>query len=136
MKLIHNCLLLLTVLAASTAFAQTPVYDVVIYGGTSAGVTAAVEAAKHGKSVIIVCPDVHLGGLSSAGLGQTDSGNKAVIGGLSREFYHRLWLHYAKPESWTWEPARDVAGGNGGRGFDFNTQTAWNFEPSVAEAVF
>ncbi|MBQ3349320.1 MAG: FAD-dependent oxidoreductase [Thermoguttaceae bacterium] len=136
MKLIHNCLLLLAVLAASTAFAQTPVYDVVIYGGTSAGVTAAVEAAKHGKSVIIVCPDVHLGGLSSAGLGQTDSGNKAVIGGLSREFYHRLWLHYAKPESWTWEPARDVAGGNGGRGFDFNTQTAWNFEPSVAEAVF
>ncbi len=47
-----------------------------------------------GKSVVIVCPDKHLGGLSSGGLGFTDTGNKAVIGGLSREFYHRVWKHY------------------------------------------
>ncbi len=47
-----------------------------------------------GKSVVIVGPDKHLGGLSSGGLGFTDTGNKAVIGGLSREFYHRVWQHY------------------------------------------
>jgi ribulose 1,5-bisphosphate synthetase/thiazole synthase len=57
-------------------------FDVVVYGGTSAGVTAAVQAQRMGRSVVIVCPDVHLGGLTSGGLGFTDTGNKAVIGGL------------------------------------------------------
>ena len=68
--------------------------DVIIYGGTSAAITAAVQVKKMGKSVIIVSPDTHLGGLSSGGLGFTDTGNKEVIGGLSREFYQRLYQHY------------------------------------------
>ena len=38
-------------------------YDLVIYGGTAAGVIAAVQAKKMGKSVIVVGPDKHLGGL-------------------------------------------------------------------------
>src|SRR5215212_10186246 len=75
-------------------------YDVVIYGGTCSAVVAAVHAKRMGQSVIIVSPDKHLGGLSSGGLGYTDTGNKAVIGGLSREFYHRVWQHYDKPEAW------------------------------------
>ena len=83
------CLLSVTCLAAE--------YDVVVYGGTSAGVIAAVQAKKMGKSVVIVCPDKHLGGLSSGGLGFTDTGDKSVIGGLSREFYHRIWQHYQEP---------------------------------------
>ena len=78
-------------------------YDVVVYGGTSAGVTSAVQAQRMGKSVVIVCPDKHLGGLSSSGLGYTDTGNKAVIGGLAREFYHRVWQHYDTPEAWNWQ---------------------------------
>ncbi len=81
---------------------QTYDADIVIYGGTSAAVTAAVQAKKMGKSVIVVSPDTHLGGLTAGGLGFTDTGNKEVIGGLSREFYHRLYLHYDKPESWKW----------------------------------
>lgn len=60
--------------------------DVIIYGGTSAAVIAAVEVAQTGKKVIIVSPDIHLGGLSSGGLGFTDTGDKSTIGGLSREF--------------------------------------------------
>ena len=83
---------------ASSVRAQE-VYDLVVYGGSSAGVASAVQAKRMGHSVAIVCPDVHLGDLSSAGLGATDSGNRDVIGGISREFYHRLWLHYQKPES-------------------------------------
>src|SRR5215208_1259995 len=78
-------------------------YDVVIYGGTSAAITAAVQAKRMGKTVVVVSPDKHLGGLSSGGLGYTDTGNKSVIGGLSREFYHRLWQHYQTPEAWTWQ---------------------------------
>ena len=74
--------------------ASATTYDVVIYGGTAAAVTAAVQAKRMGKSVVIVSPDKHLGGLSSGGLGFTDTGDKSVIGGLAREFYHRVWQHY------------------------------------------
>ncbi len=86
--------------------------DIVIYGGTSSAVIAAVQAKRMGKSVIFVSPDKHLGGLSAGGLGQTDSGRKEVIGGLSREFYERLGKYYGKKEA------------------------QWKFEPHVAEQVF
>jgi hypothetical protein len=112
-------------------------YDVVVYGGTSAGVIAAVQAKKMGKSVIVVGPDVHLGGLSSGGLGYTDTGNKAVIGGLARNFYHRVWVEYQKDTTWAWQ--RPEAFGNKGQGtvaMDKDERTMWIFEPSVAEKVF
>lgn len=69
-------------------------HDVVIYGGTSSAVVAAVRAKHAGASVIVVSPDMHLGGLSSGGLGYTDSGNTRAIGSLAREFYRRVWKHY------------------------------------------
>ncbi len=112
-------------------------YDVVIYGGTSAGVMAAVQVKKMGKSAVIVCPDKHLGGLSSSGLGWTDTGDKAVIGGLSREFYQRVWKHYNQPSAWKWENRSDY--GNKGQGtpaIDGAERTMWIFEPHVAEQVF
>lgn len=111
--------------------------DVVIYGGTSAAVIAAVEVAQSGKSVIVVSPDNHLGGLTSGGLGFTDSGNTGAIGGLAREFYHRIWLHYNEPSAWEWE--KQEAFGNRGQGIpamDGENRTMWTFEPRVAEKVF
>lgn len=78
--------------------------DVCVYGGTSAGVIAAVQAARLGLSVIVLEFGDHLGGLSSGGLGATDIGNKAAIGGLSRLFYQRLGAHYGEPEAWKFEP--------------------------------
>ena len=112
-------------------------YDLVVYGGTSAGVTAAVQDTKMGKSVVIVCPDKHLGGLSSGGLGFTDTGNKAVIGGLSREFYHRVWKHYDQPEAWLWQKKAEYGGkGQGTPAVDGSQRTMWIFEPHVAEQVF
>lgn len=80
------------------------VYDVVIYGGTSAGVAAAVQVKRMGKTVIVVHPGKHLGGMTSSGLGATDIGNKQAIGGISREFYRRLGMHYRREEAWTFEP--------------------------------
>jgi hypothetical protein len=118
---------LLTLLAA----------DIVIYGCTSAAMTAAVQTKRMGKSVEIVCPEKHLGGLTAGGLGWTDSGNKAVIGGLSREFYHRVWQHYEKPEAWRWQPRE--AYGNQGQGTVANDRTGrtmWIFEPHVAEQIY
>jgi hypothetical protein len=128
---------LLATLPLCAASAQAADYDVVVYGLTSAGVTAAVQAKKMGKSVILVGPDKHLGGLSSSGLGFTDTGNKAVIGGLAREFYHRVWLHYDRPDAWTWQKQSEY--GNKGQGtpaIDGAARTMWIFEPHVAEAAF
>jgi hypothetical protein len=76
--------------------------DLVIYGCTSGAITAAVQAKRMNKSVVLVCPEKHLGGLTAGGLGWTDSGNKAVIGGLSRVFYHRVWQLYESPDAWRW----------------------------------
>ena len=73
----------LSLAAAPAGAAADTEYDLVIYGGTSAAVAAAVQAKRMGKSVVIVSPDKHLGGLSSGGLGFTDTGNKSVIGGLA-----------------------------------------------------
>lgn len=80
------------------------VYDIVVYGSTSAGVMAAVQGRRMGRTVALVGPDAHLGGLSSGGLGATDIGNKKAIGGLSREFYRRIGAHYGKAEGWVFEP--------------------------------
>ena len=111
--------------------------DVIVYGGTSSAITTAVQIKRMGKSVIIVSPDIHLGGLSSSGLGYTDTGNKEVIGGLAREFYHLLYEHYMIPESWNWQKQSEF--GNKGQGtpaIDGEFRTIWLFEPHVAEEAF
>ena len=79
-------------------------YDVCVYGGTSAGVIAAYSAARMGKSVILIEPGKHLGGLSSGGLGYTDIGNKYAVTGLALDFYRRTGRHYGKFEQWIFEP--------------------------------
>jgi hypothetical protein len=111
--------------------------DIVIYGCTSGAMTAAVQARRMNKSVVVVCPEKHLGGLTAGGLGFTDSGDKTVIGGLSREFYHRVWQQYQKPETWKWQKREEY--GNKGQGtpaMDQGARTMWIFEPHVAERVY
>ena len=65
-------------------------YDVVVYGGTPAGVTAAIQAARMGKKVVLLSFNQHVGGMTSGGLTATDFGNKESIGGLALEFYSRI----------------------------------------------
>lgn len=111
--------------------------DVVIYGGTSAAVATAVQVSRMGKSILIVCPDTHLGGLSASGLGWTDTGNKGVIGGVSREFYQRIYQYYDQDETWKWQKKEEY--GNRGQGtpaLDGKNRTMWIFEPHIAEQVF
>lgn len=111
--------------------------DICIYGSTPSGVMAAVQAARMGKSVMIVTPDQHLGGMSSSGLGFADTGNTAAIGGLAREFHQRVWQHYEEPTAWKWQPREKYGNhGQGTRAMDDTTKTMWVFEPSVAEKVF
>lgn len=107
-------------------------YDVVVYGGTSAGAVAAVQAARMGKTVVVVEPGRHLGGLTTGGLGATDIGNKAAIGGISREFYRAVAAHYARDDSWRQQTRDRYNEHRKGAGDD----AMWTFEPHVAEAIF
>ena len=79
--------------------------DLIIYGGSPAGVTAALQAVRLGKTALIAEPSPHLGGLTASGLGATDIGNKAAIGGLAREFYLAMGKAYNAEEHWTFEPS-------------------------------
>jgi hypothetical protein len=103
--------------------------DVVVYGGTASGVAAAVQAARMGKSVVVIVPSQHIGGLTSGGLGYTDSGNKAVIGGISLEFYHRVKDHYDDPKAWPDQNREQYANYRPKEG------AMWTFEPKVAEKI-
>lgn len=122
-----GCLLLL-----NSASAAEPTYDVVVYGGTSGGVTAAIQAARMGKTVVLIEPSAHIGGLTSGGLGATDIGNKAAIGGLSREFYRRIGKHYRQAEAWKYGSYESYTR----QGKSGNEDELWMFEPHVAEKIF
>ena len=69
-------LLSLSFLGFSCLAGQNKEVDVVIYGDTSAAIASAVQVKRMGKTVVVVSPGKHLGGLSSSGLGWTDSGKK------------------------------------------------------------
>jgi hypothetical protein len=104
-------------------------YHVVVYGGTSAGVTAAIQASRMGMNVVILEPSQHLGGLSSSGLGYTDTGDKSAIGGIAREFYQRIKKHYDQPSAWKFEKPSDC------KGYRPTEDAMWVFEPHVAEKI-
>lgn len=110
-------------------------YDIVVYGGTSAGIAAAIQSSRMGKSVVVIEPSARIGGLTTGGLGQTDIGNKQVIGGISREFYQNIRRYYEKPENWKWQKKEEYMDGG-------QTRTAkgedamWTFEPSAALKVY
>ena len=104
-------------------------YDVVVYGGTASGVAAAVQAARMGKSVVVIEPSNHVGGLTSGGLGYTDSGNKAVVGGIAREFYQRVKRHYDDPKAWVHQKPEQYAN------YRPKDDAMWTFEPKVAEQL-
>ena len=110
-------------------------YDVVVYGGTSAGVVAAIQAARMGRTAVLIEPTQFLGGLTTGGLGATDIGNKRAIGGISREFYGRIWAHYQKPESWLRQTSEEYRQRSRMTN-DPADRTQWTFEPHVATAVF
>ncbi len=111
--------------------------DVIIYGGTSSAVAAAVQVVRMGRTVIIVSPDKHLGGMSSSGLGFTDTGNKEVIGGIAREFYQLIYRHYQDTAAWKWQKKSEYGNtGQGNPAIDGEKRTQWIFEPHAAEEAF
>lgn len=109
-------------------------YDVVVVGGTSGGIAAAIQVRRMGKSVVLLEAGSHLGGLTSGGLGATDIGNKRAIGGVSREFYQRVRQFYQQPDAWKFERQEAY---RSGRSSELAKEDAmWTFEPHVAEKIF
>ncbi|WP_052958627.1 FAD-dependent oxidoreductase [Maribacter thermophilus] len=115
--------------------AQKKKYDIVVYGGTSAGVVAAIQSSRMGKSVVLIEPTSRLGGLTTGGLGQTDIGNKQAIGGISREFYANIKKYYDDENNWKWERRSEYKDGGQTR-TEEGEPTMWTFEPSAALSVY
>ena len=111
---------------------DVPTYDVIVYGGTSGGVAAAVQAGRMQAKVLLIEPSRHLGGLSSGGLGATDFGHPDSIGGISREFYRRVKRHYANASSWKYEKPGEYKSHR----HDPAADVMFHFEPRVAEKIF
>jgi hypothetical protein len=128
-------------LAVPAVAAEPTRADVVVYGGSSAGVTAAVQAARQGRRVVLIEPSGHLGGMSSSGLGMTDNGSTVTIGGLAREFYRRVYAYYTEPKNWKFQTREAFLlwmpktwGIDGPKMEELQAQ--FLFEPHAAEWVF
>src|SRR3954470_22739512 len=106
-------------------------FDVIVYGGTSGGGIAAVQAGRMGKSVVLIEPTKHLGGMTTGGLGATDMGNQAAIGGMAREFYGRILKHYEDQAAWKQETREAYAK----RERYIFKDAQFGFEPKVGEAI-
>lgn len=129
--LLFTCLSAVAVVAPA---AET--FDIVIYGGTSGGVTAAIQSARMGRTAVLIEPTKFLGGLTTGGLGATDIGNKRCIGGLSREFYQRVFKHYADPANWRHQTRDEYFASKKRHGNDPNEDAMWTFEPHVATKIY
>ncbi|MDI1314558.1 FAD-dependent oxidoreductase [Prosthecobacter sp.] len=121
---------LLFALAFSSSLATAAVVesDLCVYGGSSGGVAAAVQAARMGKTVVIAEPGRHLGGMTSGGLSAVDIGDPRSVGGISREYFTRLAATVGVTLSW--DKAFESKGGGPATG------GAYAIEPHKAEQVF
>src|SRR5690606_28443967 len=120
--------------APDSSTGTTETADIVIYGGTSAGVAAAIQASRMGKKVILLEPTKRLGGLTTGGLGQTDIGNKQAIGGIAREFYRNVQKYYNDPDNWKWQEKSEYMQMQ--RKTDPHEDAMWTFEPSAALKIY
>jgi hypothetical protein len=92
--------------------------DICILGGSEAGFTAAIQASRLGKKVVLIEPTGHPGGMVVEGLGKDMRfGNARVIGGIAREFYEKVEAHYGLKAEFE------------------NPKWYSKYEPSIAEAV-
>ena len=133
--LLFTFVLLLNSCRSENASDKGKEFDIVVYGGTSGGIAAAIQSSRMGNSVVLIEPTQRIGGLTTGGLGQTDIGNKQAIGGISREFYRNIKEYYEDPANWDWQKKSEYKDGG-------QTQTAegedamWTFEPSAALEVY
>lgn len=95
-------MILLTFLISTGAISQKRQneFDICIYGESAAGVMAAIQSARLGKKVVLVSKHRHVGGLVTAGLTATDMNRNDMVGGLTREFYQKIYQYYSDSSVW------------------------------------
>lgn len=132
--IMQKLFLLLSIIIVLPLSAERFTYDIVVYGATSAGVTAAIQAKCMGKSVILIHPGMHVGGMTSNGLGAADSNHHYLVGGLTDRFFHHMWLYYQNDDAWKFEDKHLMNDQQGNPHLDEHTM--WLYEPHVAERIF
>ncbi|RYG64226.1 FAD-dependent oxidoreductase, partial [bacterium] len=84
-------------LSATQVFAaDTVTTDVCVYGATSGGIIAAVQAKRMQKTVALTSFNNHVGGMTSGGLGWVDFGKSEAIGGLTMDYFKKVGQRYGK----------------------------------------
>lgn len=109
--------------ACTPGESEKPDADVVVVGGTPAGIMAAIAAARSGVTVTLIEYHDHIGGLSTSGLGKSDIENKDAIAGLFKEFAQSILRHYTEKYGADSDNVKKCRSG-------------YYYEPSVAELVF
>ncbi len=102
--------------AGSSGPATDATADVVVYGGTSGGVVAAVSAARAGASVLLISPTDSIGGMTSNGISAADVARRDLVGGIPLEFFRAVGKAYNMDQ--------------------YGNYYSWRFEPHVASNVF
>lgn len=132
-------LFVFTIFMSILGYAMNPRRDIIVYGNSSAAVIAAVQSARMGKNTLFIASDQCIGGLTASGLGATDINNYKAIGGLSREFYKRIYQYYDNPKAWNCQDKEEYFASIQKRVFTGRNQETgmqWVFEPKVAQKVF
>lgn len=83
--------------------------DLVVYGGTPGGISAAIAAAREGARVTVIEPTRWIGGMVTGGLARTDKGREETIGGLAREFFSKAAAVKPGTPMWYAEPHVNLA---------------------------
>lgn len=127
-------LLFISLTARSDEFVRT---DIVIYGGTPAGISAAIQARKMGKDAVLIEPTRRIGGMTTGGLGATDIGEKQAIGGIARAFYTAVRDYYRNAENWTRQSEEEFNALRRAKVTRRTTDpdTMWVFEPHAALSI-
>lgn len=113
-------------------------FDVCVYGESASGCIAAIECARHGKTVVLVSKNEHVGGLVTSGLTATDMNKQAVIGGITSEFYQRIYSYYLQDSVWKDQTRGDFFELTKKRtysGKNDERRMQWVYESSVAEMI-
>lgn len=138
MKRYSIIIVLLFISFSANLFANSPQYDICVYGESASGVIAAIQGARSGKKVVLVSKNNHVGGLVTSGLTATDMNRNDLIGGITKEFYNKIYNYYLQPEVWRNQDRESFMTSTLKRtykGKNDERQIQWVYESSVAEKI-
>lgn len=122
----------------SNIYGKSNHYDICVYGETASGVMAAIQSARMGKSVVLLCKSTHVGGVATSGLTATDMNRNQLVGGIAREFYGKIFQYYLDPKAWKSQDRTSYMQSTLKRtytGKNDDLQIQWVYESSVAEKI-